>query len=148
MVYSFSAWIDFRRQNLTSIDVILWRLKSVSALAGLTEFYVLLLNCICLIIIFRKRKSNWLPVIMRSEASFDFLTTMAKTRWWSSPLKLISNFSQFVVSNSLWSLENKYILRLAYHYCIIRYNLLELRAVYPSKHETLNQCWLNVGPAS
>ena len=33
---SFSAGIDFRRHNLTSIDVSLWRLESIPALKGLT----------------------------------------------------------------------------------------------------------------
>ena len=32
--HSFGAGIDFRRQNLTSTDVIFWRLKSVPALKG------------------------------------------------------------------------------------------------------------------
>ena len=31
----YSAGIDFSRQNLTSTDVILWRLKSIPALYGL-----------------------------------------------------------------------------------------------------------------
>ena len=31
-VYSFSAGVDFRRQNLTSADVRFWRLKSIPAL--------------------------------------------------------------------------------------------------------------------
>ena len=34
-VYSYSAGIDFRRQNLTSTDVRFWRLKSIPALQGL-----------------------------------------------------------------------------------------------------------------
>ena len=29
---SYSEWIDFRRQNLTSTDVRFWRLKSIPAL--------------------------------------------------------------------------------------------------------------------
>ena len=33
--YSFSAGIDFRRQNLTSTDIRFWRLKSIPALKGL-----------------------------------------------------------------------------------------------------------------
>ena len=33
---SFSAGIDFRRQNLTSTDVRFWRLKSIPALKGLS----------------------------------------------------------------------------------------------------------------
>ena len=32
---SFIVGIDFRRQNLTSIDVIFWRLKTVPTLKGL-----------------------------------------------------------------------------------------------------------------
>ena len=35
--HSYSAWIDFRRQNLTSIDVRFWRLKSIHAMWGLTN---------------------------------------------------------------------------------------------------------------
>ena len=33
--YSYSAGIDFRRQNLTSVDVRFSRLKSIPALKGL-----------------------------------------------------------------------------------------------------------------
>ena len=35
--YSYSAGIDFRRQNLTSTDVRFWRLKSIPALNGLAH---------------------------------------------------------------------------------------------------------------
>ena len=35
-IYPFCAGIDFRRQNLTSIDVGFWRLTSISALQGWT----------------------------------------------------------------------------------------------------------------
>ena len=35
-LYSYSAGIDFRRHNLKSTDVGLWRLKSIPALWGLT----------------------------------------------------------------------------------------------------------------
>ena len=31
MLNPYSAGIDFRRQNLTSVDVKFWRLKSISA---------------------------------------------------------------------------------------------------------------------
>ena len=34
--YSYSADIDFSRQNLTSVDVRFWRLKSIPALKELT----------------------------------------------------------------------------------------------------------------
>ena len=47
--YSFSAGIDFSRQNLTSVDVRFWRLKSVPALTGLngqTARYFILF-CFC-----------------------------------------------------------------------------------------------------
>ena len=37
--YSYSAGIDFRRQNLASNDVIFGRLKSVPALKGLKAYY-------------------------------------------------------------------------------------------------------------
>ena len=36
-VYSYSAGIDFSRQNLTSTDVRFWRLKSVPALKELKQ---------------------------------------------------------------------------------------------------------------
>ena len=37
MFYSSSAGIDFKRQNMTSIDVRFWRLKTVPALKGLNR---------------------------------------------------------------------------------------------------------------
>ena len=47
--YSFSAGIDFSRQNLTSVDVRFWRLKSVPALTGLTgqsaRYFILFCFC-------------------------------------------------------------------------------------------------------
>ena len=33
LIIPFSTGTDFRRQNLTSVDVKLWRLKSITALA-------------------------------------------------------------------------------------------------------------------
>ena len=42
---SFSVGIDFRRQNLTSIDVRFWHLKSVPALKGLNIPELVLIKC-------------------------------------------------------------------------------------------------------
>ena len=36
---SYSAGIDFSRQNLTSVDVRFWRLNSIPALEESTDFY-------------------------------------------------------------------------------------------------------------
>ena len=41
---SYSAGIDFRRQNLTSTDVRFWRLKSIAALQGLMTIFIKLLS--------------------------------------------------------------------------------------------------------
>ena len=45
-VYSYSAGIDFRRQNLTSADVRFWRLKSIPVLQGLNTQLSLTLSCL------------------------------------------------------------------------------------------------------
>ena len=45
--HSYSAWIDFRLQNLTSTDVRFWRLKSIPALWGLKSMCLMMIDIKC-----------------------------------------------------------------------------------------------------
>ena len=58
--YSFSAGIDFGRQNLTSIDVRFWRLKSVPAPKGL--IYTMCYSSVGLMLC--QRRTRWANINM------------------------------------------------------------------------------------
>ena len=49
--HTYSAGIDFRRQNLTSTDVRFWRLKSIPALWGLITVVTLWLDELVLVMV-------------------------------------------------------------------------------------------------